>query len=66
MIWPRDWMCRRKRGPSESEQAVRESEQRLNETRAQTPRIRELAAELRQIRADNHFAERIRQALEGS
>lgn len=52
-------------GPSEAEQAVRDSEVRLGETRAQTPGIRALAAELRRAREQNHFAERIRQALEG-
>lgn len=56
---------RKCRGPSEAEQAVRESAARLDETRAQTPGIRELAAELRRAREQNHFAERIRAALGG-
>lgn len=56
---------RRCRDLSEAEQAVRDSEVRLDETRAQTPGIRALAADLRRAREQNHFAERIREALEG-
>lgn len=61
MIWRR----RKCTGPSEAEQAVADSQERLDETKAQTPAIKALAAELRKARMENHFAERIRQALEG-
>ena len=49
----------------EAEQAVEDTRQRLAETRAQTPTIRALAAQLREARTENHFADRIRDALEG-
>lgn len=59
------WPSRRGKRPTEAEKAVRESQERLDETRAQTPAIRALAADLRRVREQNHFAERLRAALEG-
>jgi hypothetical protein len=61
------WRRRRRRpeGLVEAEQAVQHSAERLRETRAATPPIRAIAAELRAMRARNHFAERVRAALEG-
>lgn len=56
---------RKRREPTEAEQAVQYSAEREQETRAQTPGIRAITAELRAARSENHFAERIRAAMEG-
>lgn len=62
MKWP---LSRRRTPCDEAQEAVERSQKALDEARAQTPVIRALAAQLREARQENHFAERVRQALEG-
>lgn len=45
-------------GPSEATKARIQAERDLEEVRSRTPRYRALAAALREIREENHLAER--------
>lgn len=70
MRWP--WQKRRSDAPrsasgdvDEAERARRKAEQDLVRTLEQSEAVREIAAQLRQHRRVNHFAELFGQSLEG-
>ena len=61
------WFRRKPSCPSPDAVAARErAEQALAEARAETPRLRHLAAQLREVQQRNHLAEAFEHTLRGT
>lgn len=56
-LWHRDHR------PSEGEQARKRAEEALARTKAETPMFAALGASLRELREENHFAQKIRESM---
>jgi hypothetical protein len=56
-------LWRRNPGPTEGEQARKRAEEALTRTMAETPMFAALGASLRELREENHFAQKIRESM---